>query len=267
MTAMKRKLVHTEIMPVDDRRSRSRFLGPARRETGKSPWDKPLWEPSQARIAGANVTAFARAAIREWGLEFNTYPEFYRWTVDRAGAVLAVAVAIRRGEGRHARQARAGARRANARRAMVSRCAPQFRREPAAAARPGGRDGLLGRGQGRAAPVARPALCQRLAPGAGAARRRRAGRRSRCRLPAEPAGGDDGDAGQRQHRRHLVVLLPRFWRAGRARPFRPDRTQGPVRGRWLLVQRQGDRLAGKGGRDRAPAAHARARGGGVLPRR
>ena len=62
-------------MPVDDRRSRSRL-------TGKSPSEKPLWEPSQPRIAGAQVTAFARAAIREWGLAFNTYPEFYRWSVD-----------------------------------------------------------------------------------------------------------------------------------------------------------------------------------------
>ena len=56
-------------MPVDDRRT--------------SQPDQPLWEPSQARIAGASVTAFARAAIREWGLKFNTYPEFYRWSVDR----------------------------------------------------------------------------------------------------------------------------------------------------------------------------------------
>src|ERR1700690_3808039 len=48
----------------------------------KSPRDKPLWEPNQARIAAANVTAFARAAIREWGLKFNTYPEFYQWSVD-----------------------------------------------------------------------------------------------------------------------------------------------------------------------------------------
>ena len=45
--------------------------------------DKPLWVPSQARIAGANVTAFARAAIRDWGLKFNTYPDFYRWSVDQ----------------------------------------------------------------------------------------------------------------------------------------------------------------------------------------
>ncbi len=46
-------------------------------------FERPLWEPSQARIAGANVTAFARTAIREWGLGFNTYPAFYAWTVDQ----------------------------------------------------------------------------------------------------------------------------------------------------------------------------------------
>ena len=46
------------------------------------PFEKPLWEPSQARIAGAQVTAFARSAIREWGLAFNTYPAFYQWSVD-----------------------------------------------------------------------------------------------------------------------------------------------------------------------------------------
>jgi acetoacetyl-CoA synthetase len=45
--------------------------------------EKPLWEPSQARIAGAQVTAFARAAIREWGLAFNTYPAFYQWSVEQ----------------------------------------------------------------------------------------------------------------------------------------------------------------------------------------
>ncbi len=46
------------------------------------PVEKPLWEPSQARIAGAQVTAFARAAIREWGLPFNTYTEFYQLSCD-----------------------------------------------------------------------------------------------------------------------------------------------------------------------------------------
>ena len=70
-------------MSVDKRRSGSRFPGPAGGETGKSLVEKPLWEPSQARIAGAHITAFARSAIREWGLGFNTYPEFYQWSADR----------------------------------------------------------------------------------------------------------------------------------------------------------------------------------------
>ncbi len=47
------------------------------------PLEKPLWEPSQARIAGAHVTAFARSAISEWGLVFNTYPAFYEWSVEQ----------------------------------------------------------------------------------------------------------------------------------------------------------------------------------------
>ena len=44
--------------------------------------EQPLWRPSQARIAGANVTTFARMAIRDWGLAFNTYPEFERWAAE-----------------------------------------------------------------------------------------------------------------------------------------------------------------------------------------
>ena len=44
--------------------------------------DQPLWQPSQDRIERANVTRFAREAIREWKLRFNDYPSFYRWSVD-----------------------------------------------------------------------------------------------------------------------------------------------------------------------------------------
>ena len=42
-----------------------------------------LWQPSQKTIRQANLTHFARQAIREWKLRINTYPEFYRWSVDR----------------------------------------------------------------------------------------------------------------------------------------------------------------------------------------
>jgi acetoacetyl-CoA synthetase len=45
---------------------------------------KPLWSPSQARIENANVTRFAQEAIRHHGLGINSYPDFYRWTVEHA---------------------------------------------------------------------------------------------------------------------------------------------------------------------------------------
>jgi len=45
--------------------------------------ERPMWEPSQALIEEANVTAFARRAIRRWKLGLNTYPDFYAWSVDR----------------------------------------------------------------------------------------------------------------------------------------------------------------------------------------
>jgi acetoacetyl-CoA synthetase len=44
--------------------------------------EKPLWQPSQERIEEANLTRFARQAIREWKLGFNNYPDFYRWSVE-----------------------------------------------------------------------------------------------------------------------------------------------------------------------------------------
>ena len=44
--------------------------------------EKPLWTPSAERIEDANLTRFARQAIREWKLGFNNYPAFYRWSVE-----------------------------------------------------------------------------------------------------------------------------------------------------------------------------------------
>jgi acetoacetyl-CoA synthetase len=45
--------------------------------------EKPMWAPGQALIEQANLTRFARRAIRRWKLGFNTYPEFYDWSVNR----------------------------------------------------------------------------------------------------------------------------------------------------------------------------------------
>jgi acetoacetyl-CoA synthetase len=41
-----------------------------------------LWEPSQNAIERANLTHFARAAVKRWKLKANTYPDFYQWSVD-----------------------------------------------------------------------------------------------------------------------------------------------------------------------------------------
>jgi len=44
--------------------------------------EQPLWEPGPERIEKANLTRFAREAIREWKLGLNDYPAFYGWTVE-----------------------------------------------------------------------------------------------------------------------------------------------------------------------------------------
>ena len=41
-----------------------------------------LWQPSEREIETAQVTQFAQHAVRKYQLELNTYPEFYKWTVD-----------------------------------------------------------------------------------------------------------------------------------------------------------------------------------------
>src|SRR6266850_439716 len=41
-----------------------------------------LWSPSEQAIETALATQFARQMVRKHRLEVNTYPDFYRWTVD-----------------------------------------------------------------------------------------------------------------------------------------------------------------------------------------
>ncbi len=42
---------------------------------------KPLWKPSKARIAAANLSAFMRSATRRWNVEFADYDALHRWSV------------------------------------------------------------------------------------------------------------------------------------------------------------------------------------------
>ena len=41
-----------------------------------------LWEPSQQAIERAQITEFARWIVRRLKLDLNSYPDFYRWTVN-----------------------------------------------------------------------------------------------------------------------------------------------------------------------------------------
>ncbi|HEY3073916.1 MAG TPA: acetoacetate--CoA ligase [Burkholderiales bacterium] len=43
---------------------------------------KILWQPGERAIEEAQLTQFARQVIRKRKLEVNSYPEFYRWSVD-----------------------------------------------------------------------------------------------------------------------------------------------------------------------------------------
>jgi acetoacetyl-CoA synthetase len=46
---------------------------------------KPMWSPSEARIARSNLMAFMRDVGRSQGLDFPTYKEVYEWSVSRPG--------------------------------------------------------------------------------------------------------------------------------------------------------------------------------------
>src|SRR5918999_2847138 len=43
---------------------------------------KKLWEPSELAVEEAQLTQFARQVIRKRRLELNSYPDFYRWSVE-----------------------------------------------------------------------------------------------------------------------------------------------------------------------------------------
>ncbi|MCZ6905201.1 MAG: acetoacetate--CoA ligase, partial [Acidobacteria bacterium] len=42
-----------------------------------------MWEPSPGRVQQANLTAFTRAAEKEWGRSFPNFASLYRWSVER----------------------------------------------------------------------------------------------------------------------------------------------------------------------------------------
>jgi acetoacetyl-CoA synthetase len=48
--------------------------------------DNPLWRPSEARIAAANLTAFAKKAEAKYGVALPDYPAIHKWSVTEVEA-------------------------------------------------------------------------------------------------------------------------------------------------------------------------------------
>src|SRR5438067_3227935 len=103
-----------------------------------------LWQPSERAIEEAQITQFARQIVRKRRLELNSYPEFYRWSVDNPeefwSDVWEFCGVIAARKGNTARR-----RRQDAGRALVPGGALEPRPEPPAPRRPRRRVRVLGR--------------------------------------------------------------------------------------------------------------------------
>ena len=43
---------------------------------------EPLWQPSESRIAEANLTRFIAAVADDWGFHADGFDALHRWSVD-----------------------------------------------------------------------------------------------------------------------------------------------------------------------------------------
>ena len=227
-----------------------------------------IWRPSAARIANSNLTRFMRCVNARRGLELGDYAGLYAWSVDEPAdfwTELARFADVRAEWG-------AGPAIEHPERMPGAHFFPAARLNFAA--------NLLKFGDERPALVFRSERGTRRASRYGELRAEVA--RIAAGLRSAGVGAGDRVAGylpnlpetmiamlaDRQSRRHLVVVLAGLRRAGRARPLRPDRAQGAVRRRRLLV-----RAASRSTRsrqvadDRRAACRHRARGGRALCRR
>jgi hypothetical protein len=90
----------------------------------------PLWTPSAERVAAANITAFARSVEQQWGVAAPDYQSLYNFSLTRPEAFWKSFWTFANVRGRWAS---AWWRfRPHAGRAVLSGCAAEFCREPAA---------------------------------------------------------------------------------------------------------------------------------------
>ena len=221
-----------------------------------------LWQPPAELVEASRLTEYMRWLEAERGLSFDSYEELWRWSVDDLEGFWAVDLGLLRGAGRRRARRRPRLPR-DARRRVVPRHQPQLRR---ARLRRQGRRRDRDPARLRAARARRAELGRAAQPGRRRRRRparaRGRARRPRRRLHAEHPRGDRRLPRHRLDRRGLVELLARLRPGQRHRPLRPDRAQGPLRGRRLPLRRQATSTAARSlaelqERDAEPRAHRR----------
>ena len=112
--------------------------------------DRPLWTPSAARMAEANLTRFVAAANARHGLRLTGFRDTLRFSVEQPEAFWSLLVGFLRRQGGDARQPRARRWRQDAGRPLLSRRPAELCREPARQVGRQRRAGLPRRRQGRA---------------------------------------------------------------------------------------------------------------------
>ncbi len=53
---------------------------------GEEQTDAPLWQPSPARIAASNLTAFMGRLARDEDVQLTSYDQLYAWSIDEMEA-------------------------------------------------------------------------------------------------------------------------------------------------------------------------------------
>ncbi len=228
-----------------------------------------LWQPTAERIAAANVTAFANRIGADPGRTFPEYADLWRWSNDDPEAFWRAVwdyagIIGTRGERTlvHAERMPGAQWFPDAKLNFAENLLARRGADAAA-------DALVFRGEEKSSRrLSHAELEERVSQCAQALAAMGVGVGDRVgALRREHARGRHRDARRDVARRDLVVVLARFRRAGRARPFQPDRAARARDRRRLLVQRQAATRARPRRADRDAPAERRARGDRAVSRR
>src|SRR5205807_7828428 len=77
------KIIQVEILQSESGQVIKGFLERLADLVGTGLRRKPLWVPSGERVKQANLTRFLEFVNKKYGLSLGSYPELYRWSVEK----------------------------------------------------------------------------------------------------------------------------------------------------------------------------------------